>query len=113
MVEVKNWVKEHFSKIENKNLGEQDFAKVKFSRYKNSNLSDGEMPHRGNEHELIFFNSYTDIYKMTIAFSLPNWRELFQKKSMNLLTILVAHKSPGSLYQCLKGLNYISSISCD
>ena len=32
---------------------------------------------------------------------------------MNLLSVLIAHKGPGSLYQCLKGLNYIHGISCD
>ena len=109
--QVKQWVVNSFSIIKNKNLGEQNFSII--GRNPNTREHIGSMPYEGNEHEIIAFNATQDIHKVTIAFAIKNDFKLFYRRSMNLLSVLVAHKGPGSLYQCLKGQNYISRITCD
>ena len=69
------------------------------------------MPYEGKEDEIIVMNSYSDLNRMFLSFFLPQDAKRYEKKSLNLLMSLFNHKGQGSLFQCLKGLNYISSCS--
>ena len=67
------------------------------------------MPYQGKENEMIVMNSYTDLNRLFLCFFLENDEKRWAKKSLNLLMSLFNHKGQGGLYQCLKGLNYVSS----
>ena len=65
---------------------------------------------------MITMQSNADSNEMYLIFSLPNdpaRPERFEKKSLNLILSLTNHRGEGSLYQCLKGLNYITRISLE
>ena len=68
------------------------------------------MPYAGNEDKLIAIESLTDSNEMYMIFCLPNDFQRFQKKSLNMIYSLTNHKGNGSLYQCLKSLNYAKNI---
>ena len=50
---------------------------------------------------------------MTLVFCLQADESRLGKKSLNLLYSLINHKGPGSLYQCLKALNFLTSIQME
>ena len=65
------------------------------------------MPYEGNTNEMPVMKSFTDSNKIYMVWAIPAEAERFKKKSLELIETLVNHKGEGSLYQCLKGLNYI------
>ena len=110
--ELKGWVEDSFGIIENKNYGFQDFSKYN----KNGIIESDEvqkLPYAGEENEMITMETIADRNQMTLVFSLQADYERFEKKSLNLLYSLINHKGGGSLYQCLKSLNLITSIQIE
>ena len=56
--ELKGWVEKYFGTITNKNFGPQDFADRSLLSPKQ--LACGNQPYAGNEHEMLFAQSYQD-----------------------------------------------------
>ena len=73
----------------------------------------GKLPYAGNEHEVIFSESYTDRNVLMMVWCLErsdNDRARFDKKSADLIMALLDNEGEGSLFQCLKALNYAQDI---
>ena len=51
--------------------------------------------------------------QMNLIFCLKNDPQRFELKSLNIILSLTNHRGDGSLYQCLVGLNFITSISLE
>ena len=59
---------------------------------------------------MIVMNSFADLNQLVLIFTFKRDFKIDATKSINLLYSLFNHRGQGSLYQCLKSLNYISSI---
>ena len=105
MKELKGWVEKYFGAITNKKLGPQDFALT--SRAGPKSLACGTQPWAGCEHEMIFGQSYQDTNMLDLYWTLNPDKQRFKKKSMELVEALLIHEGQGSLYQCLKQMNYV------
>ena len=71
------------------------------------------MPYAGVEGEMAVLNSIANMNILSMCWCLPSDFKRFEKKSLDLIHSLINHKGEGSLYQCLKGLNYIVSIDLE
>ena len=87
----------------------QDFSLID-SKGRTESKCVGKLPYEGNEDEMIVMEANADFQQITLVFCLHNDFERFEKKSLNLIYSLINHKGEGSLYQCLRGLNYITNI---
>ena len=81
MKEVKKWVTESFNLIPNKNLGRQDFSKIA-NDGSTTSPSVGSLPYSGNEHEMVVMNSYSDLNKLSMLFSIKSDLKRFEKQSL-------------------------------
>ena len=105
--ELRRWIEESFGKIENKNLGPQDFSRGA------KELPEGPLPYSGQENEMVIMNSFQDLNKLCLFWMIENDWEKFSKKSLNLLDSMICHQGEGSLTNCLKSLNYAASLETD
>ena len=65
---------------------------------------------------MIVVDSVTDLNKLILSFTVqkdPSGRFEHSKKSINLIFQLIDHRGEGSLFQCLKALNYVVEIETD
>ena len=69
--ELKGWIEESFSIIENKYLGLQDYSKIDAYGRKESQAV-GTLPYAGNEHEMIVMESLSDSNSMFLIFCIPH-----------------------------------------
>ena len=110
--ELTQWVTESFSIIENKGLGLQDF-----SQYASTGQKEPEStikgPFEGVENRIVFVDSYQDMNKLFLMFSVPSDLKNAFKRSPHLVCQLFDHRGPGSLFACLKDLNWVLEIECD
>ena len=77
------------------------------------NASTGPLPYSGLENELIVMDSNQDLNKICLFWMIENNWDKFSKKSLNLLDSMICHQGKGSIFNCLKQLNYASLIETD
>ena len=98
--------------IPNKNLGLQDFSKIDRNGVKGAPTR-GMLPFEGNENEMIIQPSLSDLNQLMLVFCIKKSKAKPELKSLNLIASLLGHEGDGSLSQCLKSQNFISSIAAD
>lgn len=113
LAELTQWVTESFGVIKNKKLGAQDFSKISkraLSEDQKQKIA-SKLPFEGNENEMILVNHIMDNNSLVIVWQHPFNYERWQKQSAYHVDELVGTEGPGSLYQILKELNWIDSLS--
>ena len=74
----------------------------------------GTMPFEGRYHEILYCDSVCDSNTISIFWDLPqNAFDYQNKQSLNLILSLFQNQSQGSLFNCLKTLNYASEMDSD
>ena len=72
------------------------------------------MPFEGGYHEIIYCDRVGDYNFISLFWNLPSDAFDFQnKQSLNQVLSLFTNKSEGSLFSCLKSLNYVSDLDAD
>lgn len=110
--ELTKWIQESFSVIPNKSLGLQDFSQYTNSGKRESACT-GKGPFEGVENRIVFVDSFQDLNKLFLMFSLPSDLKSAPKRSTHLILQLFDHRGQGSLFACLKDLNWVLEIETD
>ena len=113
LAELRQWVTESFSVIEDKNLGFQNFSKQPKVDVPPEAQVVGTLPFQGNQDQLICMNTIQDCNILNMTFEVEYDYFRLYKQSLEHLTQLIGHEGPGSLFQCLKTLNFVSSLGTE
>lgn len=62
---------------------------------------------------MIVMNSFQDMNKLCLFWFIENDEVKFKKKGLDLLNSLICHEGQGSIFNCLKQLNYASCVETD
>ena len=72
------------------------------------------MPFEGGYHEIIYGDRVGEYNFLSLFWNLPSDAFDYQnKQSLNQVLSLFTNKSEGSLFSCLKSLNYASDLDAD
>ena len=72
------------------------------------------MAYDGNLGEMLVMTSISDLNKLVLTFCLKSDSERSdQSQHLKLAKELVSHQGEGSIYDCLKSLNYLTDMEID